>query len=222
MIENIIFTSTDNTLDSLYENCRFEYELFLIESRAFSTFGKIDNELIQESYSDTEIIQESIKETLTLWIARFTEGIQKALDRFVQVIEGQQDLAYLKSIEPNVKALNKDPGFSVNNIRNYSNEAFNNFNVVPFNQVYTSKKDSLQNQEQFLIQNYNTYGFANGKTDIKEVLEDYFVDVVTDQVNVTPELIRGYYNWCRQDYINDVNKEKIILKLQYHLLLLKD
>ena len=206
MIDNIIFTSTDNHIDNIYENYKFEYELFLIEYNTFNTFGKIDNQIIQESYDDPEIIQESIKETLTVWIARFTEAVQKALDRFIQIIEGVQDLTYLKSIEGKVKALDKDPGFSVNNIRNYDDDALANFNVVEFNKVYQSDKDSLQSQDAFLIKNYSNLGFAEGKTDIKEVIENHMVHVVTDNVNVTPGLIKGYYDWCRNNYKNDLGK----------------
>ena len=211
MIDNIIFTSTDNNINNIFENYKFEYELFLIESNTFNTFGKIDNQIIQESYDDLEILQESIKETLTVWIARFTEAVQKALDRFIQIIEGVQDLAYLRSIEGKVKALDQDPGFSVNNIRNYDDEALANFNVVEFNEVYQSDKDSLQSQDAFLIKKYSNLGFAEGKTDIKEVIENYMVQVVTNSVNVTPGLIKGYYNWCRNDYKNDLGKIRTLM-----------
>ena len=210
MIDNIIFTSTDNSINNIFENYKFEYELFLIESNTFNTFGKIDNQIIQESYDDLEILQESIKETLTVWIARFTEAVQKALDRFIQIIEGVQDLAYLRSIEGKVKALDQDPGFSVNNIRNYKDDVINNFNVVEFNKVYETDKESLQSQDAFLIKNYSNLGFAEGKTDIKEVIENYMVNIV-DTVNVTPGLIKGYYNWCRNDYKNDLGKIRTLM-----------
>ncbi len=205
MIENITFTSGDNYNDSLFETVSLEYELFLIESEAFSTFGKINNQCIRESYgADLEILQESIKETLTLWLTRFTEALQQALDKFIGIIEGQMDLAYLKSIETKVKELKGDPGFSVNNIRNYKDDVIKGFDIVEFNTIFNTKKDSLENQDKFLIANYSNYGFAEGQTDIKDVLETAIVDVVKDSVNVTPELIRGYYNWCRNNYIEDV------------------
>lgn len=207
MITNLEFTSTDNYTSSIYETYQLEYELFLIEANAFNVLGKINNNILQES-SDMFILQESIKETLTVWITRFTEALQKALNNFMGAIEGAQDLTYLKSIEANVKSLNKDPGFTVNNIRNYKEDAIKNFDIVQFQDVYNTKKDSLQTQEQFLIQNYSNYGFAAGQTDIKEVLETALVDVVKEEVPVTIGLIRGYYDWCRNDYVNDMDTVK--------------
>ena len=209
MIKNIAFSSDDNYIDSLFEQTQLEYELYLIETEAFTTCNKINKEIVQEAYGcDMEILNESIKETLTLWLARFTEAMQKALDNFIGAIEGAQDLAYLKSIEPSVKNLKEDPGFEVNNIRNYKSDMIKNFKVIDFNSIMTNNRDSLSNQENFLITNYPNLGFAQNKTDIKQVIESEFVEVVTQPVNVTVELINGYYNWCRNDYINDINPIK--------------
>ena len=208
------FNSIDYYVDSLYEEYQLEYELYMIEKSAFKTFAKINNVVIQENYdNDIEMIQESMKETLTIWITRFTEAIQNALNKFMDALDGAQDLAYLKSIEGAVKELKEDPGFSVNNIRNYKEEIIHNFKIQDFNTVYNSNKDSLQSQDQFLIQNYSNLGFANGKTDIKQVIEDTVVDVVKDPVAVKVDLIKGYYNWCRNDYVNDINPIKAAMNV---------
>ena len=206
MIQNIEFNKDDNYDNSLYESYMLEYDLYLLESDAFNTLNRIDKQFIQESqYSDTEILNESIKETLTVWIGRFTEALQKALQKFVGIIQGAQDLAYLKSIESRVKALNTDPGFTISNIREYKGNIIREFKAVPFMQVYDTNKDSLQNQEQFLIQNYGNYGFTNGQTNIKEVLESSIVDIQKDPIDCTIDMIKEYYNWCRYEYIDDLN-----------------
>ena len=205
MIDNLVFLKEDNYTNSQYDTLMLEYDLYLAEKEAFNTLNKLDKQYIQESQCiDTEILNESIKETLTLWIGRFTEAIQRALNKFTGAIEGAKDLAYLKSIEGKVRELNTDPGFTVSNIRNYNSEAIRNFKVVPFMDVYNTNKDSLQSNDQFLVANYSNYGFANGQTNIKEVLETALIDVVTEPVDVTAELIRGYYNWCRNDYTQDL------------------
>ena len=205
MISNITFKSDDNYISSLYETYSFEYDLFLAESDTFNTLNKIDNASLQEAYlNEAEMITESIKETLTLWLTRFTEAIQKAFNKFMSVIEGAKDTVYLKSIESQVKALDKDPGFSVSNVRNYNDDAIKNFKVVDFQQVYNTNKDSLQTQEKFLIANYSDYGFADGQTDIKDTLEKSMVNVV-DEANITIDNIKGYYEWCRTNYNEDIN-----------------
>lgn len=203
MIKVIEFSNSDYN-NSLYETYQLEYELFLIESDAFTTFGKINTKVIQEAYDDLDIIQESIKETMTLWIARFTEAMQKALDKFISVIEGARDLTYLKSIENSVKEFNKDPGFAVNNIREYDENLIKNFKIKPFDNIFTNNKDSLQNQEQFLIQNYPEY-FSDGQTDISQVLQSKLVKVSDQQTQVNIDMIRNMYDWCRNKYTEDLN-----------------
>lgn len=203
MIENIVFKSDDNYISSIYEDCMLQYDLYLAESSAFNTLNAIDTDYIQES-GDIEIINESIKETLTLWIGKFTEAVQRALNKFVAVIEGQQDLAYLKSIEGRVKVLNQDPGFTVTNIRNYDSMKIQEFRVVPFMDVYNANKDSLQSKDQFLIQNYRNYGFTEGNTNIQDVMQASFVKVEPKPVDITIENIRGYYDWCRNGYTQDL------------------
>lgn len=205
MIENIEFSRSDNYNNSLYEEYILEYDLYLAETDTFNTLNRIDNEIIQESqYNDTEILNESIKETLTVWIGRFTEALQKALTKFMAVIEGQQDLAYLKSIDSRVRTLATDPGFTVSNLREYKSDSIRNFKVIPFMDVYNANKDSLQSQEQFLAQNYSSYGFTTGNSNIKEVLETAIVDVTPQPQDCTVEMIKTYYNWCRNEYLEDI------------------
>lgn len=206
MINNLTFERADNYTESLFEVCQFEYELFLIESKAFSTFGKINEVSIQESYTaDIVMLQESIKETLTIWVSRFTEALQKALDKFVAMIEGAQDLAYLRSIQDSVNKLNQDPGFNVNNLRIYEDNVIQGFNIVDFKTVFenSAKKASLESQEKFLIENYPNF-FSEGKTDIKAGLESAIVKI-EEQVNINVERIQFYYKWCRETYKKDID-----------------
>ena len=203
MIDNITFTSNDNS--SLFEDYMLQYDLFLAESNTFRTLTKIDNCSLQESYiNEQEILNESIKETLTLWITRFTEAIQRTVNRFMNAIEGAKDAAYLKSIETRVNELNTDPGFSVNNIRNYKDDIIRNFKVVDFQQVYNTNKDSLQNAEKFLVTNYSDFGFSAGNTDIKKVMEEHIVEVL-ENAPISVDNIKAFYAWCKNDYINDIN-----------------
>lgn len=206
MIDSLQLFNDDN--NSLLEAYQLEYELFLIESDTFTTFAKINTKVIQEAYdNDLEIIEESMKETLTLYISRFVEAMQKGLDKFISAIEGARDTTYLKSIENSVKEFNKDPGFAVNNIREYKSDELRNFKIKPFSEVFQNNKDSLQNQEQFLIQNYPNY-FSQGNTDIRKQIESKFVIVSDQQVNVNLQMIQDMYNWCRTNYTEDLNMVK--------------
>ena len=202
MIDNLVFSKEDNYISNLYEMYELEYNLYLAEQEAFRAFSIINTQVIQESYYDLELIQESIKETLITWVSKFADGLQKALNKFVSIIDGPQDSTYLKSIKQSVDNLREDPGFTVDNIRNYDENKLHNFQIVDFTTAY-GDKDSLQSQDSFLIRFYPDY-FSEGKTNIKEQLEAGMVKTITDPVNATAELIRGYYNWCVNDYKTDL------------------
>lgn len=208
MIEDLTLNSNDNYMESLFETIQLEYELFLIESRAFNTLGKINETTIQESYyADVMILQESIKETLTIWLTRFGEALKKALDKFVATIQGAQDLAYLKSIEDSVKKLNQNPGFNVNNLRTYEDGAIQKINIIPFKKVFDENKAALESQEKFLTSYYSEY-FTNGNTDIKAGLESHIVKTQSRAVEITIERIQFYYDWCRNTYVKDLDVVK--------------
>ena len=205
MTNDLNFSQDDHYYTSLFESISLEYDIFLSESSAFKTISMLDLEFVHESSCyDIEILNESIKETLTLWITRFTEAIQKALTKFVQIIDGARDAAYLKSIEGSLKNLKQDPGFNINHIREYKDDFFTSFKVKDFMTIYNSNKDSMQSQDQFLIQNYGDY-FSDGKTNIKDQLEQKIVQVVTEPVACTKERLETYYNWCRNDYKKDLD-----------------
>lgn len=208
MIENLTLNSNDNYVESLYETCQLEYELFLIESKAFNTLGKINETSIQESYNaDIMILQESIKETLTIWLTRFGEALKKALDKFIATIQGAQDLAYLKSIEDSVKKLNQNPGFNVNNLRQYNEKTLQGVEIIPFRKVFDENKAALESQEKFLTTYYSQF-FPNGGTDIRAGIEGALVKTLDQPIEINIERIKFYYNWCRNTYIQDIDAIK--------------
>lgn len=182
---------------SSIENYQIEYDLFVAESELFNSIISIGSLALNESVG-LIYIEEGVKETITNYISKITEAIQKAWERFKELVTRKADQIYLKSIEKKME--NPDPHFTITNYPEYDIGFIESIEIVQFE--YESMKQYLDNPSDYCKQYYSNI-MKDPTLRIKENIEKTVLKSKHDK-KCTADLLKGMYK-----FVKDVFPKKI-------------
>lgn len=179
------------------ENYQIEYDIFVAESELFNSIISIGSLAMNESVG-LIYIEEGVKETIINYISKITEAIQKAWERFKEIVLRKVDQIYLKSIEKKIE--NADPHFTITNYPEYDIGFIESINIVQFE--YESMKPYLDNASDFCKQYYSNI-MKDSMLRIKENIEKTALKSKNDK-KCTADLLKGMYK-----FVKDVFPKKL-------------
>ena len=191
-------------MDISLESYELYNEIFLAESELFESMISFGADAIHES-TGLISIQEGMKETVNKYITKITTAIQKAWERFKELVLNGKDDAWLKLKKD--KILNGQPSFTINNFPEYDMNKFSNIKLVPFN--YEEMKDSLESKQSFTDKYYGELGSGEGS--ISDKLEKIILKSRQD-TKCTNEILKELYKFCADDFKSEVSKIEADLK----------
>lgn len=189
------------------ESYELEYNVFLAEQEMFKDIFQYGAMLLNES-TGLVYINEGFKETISKYIEKITAAIQKAWDRFKEIVTKQADQVYLKTIASKIATV-EDPGFTIIGYKSYDLNKLNNIKLIPFN--YEEMKQYLDTQETFINQYYSTLVSSDGKS-LKEKITNYIVASTKDE-RCTKELLQSMFKFVSTEFKNHITKVEQDLKV---------
>lgn len=190
-------------MDISLESYELYNEIFLAESELFESMVSFGSDIVNESGALISI-NEGVKETLSKYIEKITAAIQKAWEKFKELVMDTKDDAWLKLFQK--KITTGEPSFTINNFPQYDMNKLGSYKLIPFN--YEEMKDSLSSKDAF-ISKY--YGDLSGEGSISEKLERLVIKSRQD-TKCTSELLKDIYKFCAADVKAEISKIEVDLK----------
>lgn len=190
-------------MDISLESYELYNEIFLAESELFGSMVSFGSDIVNESGALISI-NEGVKETLNKYIEKVTAAIQKAWEKFKELVVDTKDDAWLKLFQK--KITTGEPSFTINNFPQYDMNKLASYKLIPFD--YEGMKESLTSKDEF-ISKY--YGDLSGDGSISEKLEKVVVKSRQD-TKCTSELLKDIYKFCAADIKSEIGKIEIDLK----------
>lgn len=158
----------------LYEDYAIHYDIFLAEQELFHEMTVLGDMYLAESVGLMSL-QESVKETIKKYTSKVVESIQKAWNRFKEIITEKKNAFYIKQVQ---KMIDKtDPKFIANNFPKYDITIADSMKVIPFN--YEEMKPYLDSKKAYFKQYYPTI-FTDEEKSFKENFEAKTLTSVQD------------------------------------------
>lgn len=163
-----------------------QYEYFLAEQELFKGLFKNSFDFINESISIVSL-NEGFKETIINYISKITTALEKAWDKFKEIVTRGVDIAYLKAIKGKID--NTDPKFIIKNYVSYNTRPLNDIKIIPFN--YEEMKESLNTKKDFLSKYYSNI-YRDPEKSLNENIDSIVIKQVSD-VQCTKEFLKDIY-----------------------------
>lgn len=181
------------------------YDLFIAEQELFDNMISYQFDIVTESVGLISL-NESMKENVMKYIERITTAIQKAWDKFRDIVTRSVDKAYLEKIKD--KMANPNPKFTIKNYFTYNSEILDNIKVIPFD--YIEMRDSLGSKTDFVTKYY-----PNLITDSdKSFSTNMRVKIITGakDTKCTSEMMIQMYNFVTKIFPNKIKNVENDLK----------
>lgn len=179
-----------------------QYEIFLADQALDESLSIYGKRLLLES-DDIDVLQEGIIDSLTGYLNKIIEAIQKVWNKFIEWLE-QRDQKFLKSIAKEI-ATAKNPNFQVNHYTRFDMNTFQTTNVVPFN--YDEMKEFLTGGSKRFCNKYYPDFDMEKYDSIKKACRAHIVTSIDNNVQVTVEMLQLGYKYCTQGY--QIYKEQL-------------
>lgn len=188
------------------ESYEFHYEVYLAEQDMFNSLFNQGNIFVNES-ANIVAVNEAVKETIIGYLKKISESIQKAWNRFLEIVGSKADKVYFKSIEKRINEA-KDPKFTIVNYRDYDITKLLNIKLPEFN--YEEMKQYLDTKDNFISQYFSDINSQEGKN-LSEKIDNMVVRYTRDE-RCTVELLQRMYKFCTTDYDNYIEPIKNNIK----------
>lgn len=169
------------------------YEYFLAEQELFEGLFKQSFNFVNESINVVSL-NEGFKETIINYISKITAALEKAWERFKEIITRGADVAYLKAVKP--RLANADPKFIIKNHILYDTRPLDNIKIVPFN--YEEMKESLGTKKDFLEKYYSSI-LRDPEKSVSENVESLAIKSIGD-IQCTGEMLRDIHDLLSNHY----------------------
>lgn len=179
-------------------------EIFLAESELFASITSIGADIVNESVGLISI-HEDTKETINKYLTKITDAIQKAWEKFKEIVMNGADDVWLKANQK--KILTGNPTFTINNYPKYDMNKLSSIKLIPIN--YDEMKESLQSNEAFIEKYYSELA---GEGSISEKIEKLILKSRSDE-RCTPDILKECYNFCATDVKAEISKIEADLKI---------
>lgn len=185
------------------ESYQLKYDLFLAEQELFDNMIYYGSGIVNESVGLISV-NEGVKETIMDYLKKISDAIQKAWERFKEIVLRSVDAVFLKKIGGKVANIG-DPGFTIQNYRNYDMVKLNSIKLMQFN--YEEMKQSLETKEAFIAKYYGS--IIKGKESIVDQIENYTVSKKEDK-QCTKDMVQSMYKFVSSDfktYLNNIETD---------------
>lgn len=148
-----------------FEEYELKYSMYLAERELSTEMINIGGSCLYETVGLISI-QESLKETVTKYIGKIKDAIEKAFKRFQEIVADSVIGKFMDSIKG--KIANSTAEFSIKNFYEYNLQKLQSIKPVPLDME--AMKESLQSKEQFLKDYFQELASTQG-ANIKEKME---------------------------------------------------
>lgn len=189
------------------ESYELNYNIFLSEQELFSNLICYGSGIVNESVGLISI-NEAVKDTIMTYLGKVTAAIQKAWERFKEIVTRAVDVTFLKSIYKKINEV-EDPGFTMIDYKTYNLDKLDTITLVPFN--YEEMKQYLISQEIFLNKYYAEINSKSTGSTIAEQIENIVITSKGD-IKCTKEILQKMYKFVSVDFKSKVSKIEQDLK----------
>ena len=173
---------------------QFHYEMYLAEQEMFNNLINQGNNILNEATNIT-VVNEAVKDTVLNYLKKVAGSIQKAWNRFLEIVGTNADKAYFKFIEKKINEV-QDPKFTIVNYKSYDITKLANLKIPEFN--YEEMKQYLDTKEHFISQYFSEIDSREGKN-LSEKIDNMVVNYTRDE-RCTADLLKSMYKFCTTDY----------------------
>ena len=188
------------------DDYQINYEIFLAEQEFFKGIIQTGVGYFNES-SDLISLNESVKDVVMKYLEKISAAIQKAWDKFKEIVNKAKDAAYIKMIKSKME--NPKPAFIIENYVEYNMNLLDSIRLIPFD--YEQMKESLTSKKDFLSKYYSRV-YRNPEESVLDNFNNVLISSVSDK-ECTPELLKQMYNFITVDFPNKIANIENDLKI---------
>lgn len=164
------------------------YDLFLAEQSFYDSILSVT-----ESNEGLISLTEGVKETITKYLNRIMESLQKAWNNFQEIV-GDKPKKYLDSIVDKIKSA--APDFKINQFKKYNSGNMDNIKIVPFDYEQMKECDTKEK----LLSKFYSGIIKDPEKSIKENLRDRVVTGVQDGVQCSKDMLQNMFDFLTKEF----------------------
>lgn len=183
------------------------YNIFLSEQEMFDNLICYGSGIVNESVGLISI-NEAVKDTIMTYLGKVTGAIQKAWERFKEIVTRAVDVTFLKAISKKISEA-EDPGFTMIDYKTYNLDKLDAISLVQFN--YEEMRQYLISQEVFLNKYYSEINAKSTGSTAAEQIESMVITSKGD-IKCTKEILQKMYKFVSVDFKSKLTKIEQDLK----------